>query len=88
MQQSNKKVVKLGSDCKYNQNNNIVINLLGGRIRSTSLSEITSCKETEHGIKQCLQSRHRMLKSTNVEYLYLLAGTAPPDNRRDVCARI
>ena len=27
------------------------------------------------------------LKSTNVEDMYLLAGIAPPDIRRDVCAR-
>ena len=28
------------------------------------------------------------LKPTNVEVLYLLAGIAPPDIRRDVCARV
>ena len=28
------------------------------------------------------------LKPTNVEELYLLAGIAPPDIRRDVCARV
>ena len=28
------------------------------------------------------------LKPTNVEDLYLLAGVAPPDIRRDVCARV
>ena len=28
------------------------------------------------------------LKPTNVEDLYLLAGIAPPDTRRDVCARV
>ena len=28
------------------------------------------------------------LKPTNVEDLYLLAGIAPPDIRRDVCARV
>ena len=28
------------------------------------------------------------LKPTNVEYLYMLAGIAPPDIRRDVCARV
>ena len=28
------------------------------------------------------------LKPTNVEYLYLLAGIAPPDIQRDVCARV
>ena len=28
------------------------------------------------------------LKATNVEDLYLLAGFAPPDIRRDVCARV
>ena len=30
----------------------------------------------------------RCLKPTNVEDLYLLAGIAPPDIRRDVCARV
>ena len=30
----------------------------------------------------------RWLKPTNVEDLYLLAGIVPPDNRRDVCARM
>ena len=28
------------------------------------------------------------LKPTNVEDMYLLAGIAPPDIRRDVCARV
>ena len=28
------------------------------------------------------------LKPTNVEDLYLLAGIAPPDTRRDACARV
>ena len=28
------------------------------------------------------------LKSTNVEDLYMLAGIAPPDIRRDICARV
>ena len=28
------------------------------------------------------------LKPTNVEDLYLLAGIAPPDIRRDICARV
>ena len=28
------------------------------------------------------------LKPTNVENLYLLAGIAPPDIRRDICARV
>ena len=28
------------------------------------------------------------LRSTNVEELYLLAGIAPPDIRRDVCSRV
>ena len=28
------------------------------------------------------------LRPTNVEVLYLLAGIAPPDIRRDVCARV
>ena len=30
----------------------------------------------------------RFLEPTNVEDLYLLAGVAPPDIRRDVCARM
>ena len=91
-QQSIKKVVKfkMGSECKYNQNNSIGIKLLCRRIRGTCLGEITSRTETEYGTK--LNSACRAvtgcLKPTNVEDLYLLAGIAPPDIRRDVCARM
>ena len=70
---------KMGSECRYNQNNNIVIKLLCGRIRGTCLGEITSRPETQYGTKQCMQSRHRMPETNNVEDLYLLAGIAPPD---------
>ena len=57
-----KKVVKfkMRSECKYNQNNNIGIKLLCGRIRGTCLGEIISLPETECGTKQCMQIRHRM----------------------------
>ena len=82
-QQSIKKVVKfkMGSECKYNQNNS------HGKIRGTSLGQITSRPETEYGTKQCMQSRHRM-PETNQCRRFLLAGIAPPDIRRDVCARM
>ena len=61
-QQSIKKVVKfkMGSECKYNQNNSIGIKLLCGIIRGTCLGEITSRPETEYGTKQCMQCRHRI----------------------------
>ena len=48
----------------------------------------SSCPETEPRAKQCMQSVTGCLKPTNVEDLYLLAGIAPPDIRRDVCARV
>ena len=83
-QQSTKKVVQfeMGSKRKYHKNNSIGIMLFYGRVRSTSLGEIISCPETEpRTVTGCL-------KLTNVEDLYLLAGIAPPDIRRDVCALV
>ena len=41
--------LKLGSECKYNQNNSIGIKMLCGTIRSTSLGGITLRPETEYG---------------------------------------
>ena len=46
----------MGSKCKYNQNNSIDIKLFCGRIRGTSLGEITLRPETEYGTKQCMQT--------------------------------
>ena len=51
---------KVGSECKYNQNNSIGIKQLGGIIRGTCLGEIISRPETEYGTKQSMQSRYRM----------------------------
>ena len=88
--QSIKKVVKfkMGSECKCNQTNSIGIRILCGRIRSNSVGEITSRPETEYGTKQCMQRRHRMSETNQCRDLYLLAGIAPPDIRRAVCARM
>ena len=87
-QQSLKKVVQfeMGSKRKYHKNNSIGIMLFCGWVRSTSLCEIISCPETEPRAKQCIQSRTRCLKPTNVKDLYLLAGIAPPDIRRCMCS--
>ena len=89
-QQSIKKVVKfkMGSECKYNQNNSIGIKLFCGRIRGTCLGEISSRPETEYRTNSACRAVTGCLKPTNVEDRYLLAGIAPPDIRRDVCARM
>ena len=79
---------EMESKRKYHNNNSIGIMLFCGGVLSTSLGEINSCPETEPRAKQCMQSRHRMPEATNVEDLYLLDGIAPPDIRRDVCARM
>ena len=50
----------MGSECKYNQNNSIGIQLLCGGMHGTCLSEITSRPETEYGTKQYIQRRHGM----------------------------
>ena len=97
-QQSIRKVVKfkMGSECKYNQNNSIGIKLLCSRIRGTCLGEITPITNNRSPHAQKLNTELNSacravtgcLQPTNVEDLYLLAGIAPPDIRRDVCANI
>ena len=85
-----KKVVKfkMRSECKYNQNNSIGIKLLCGRIRGTCMGDITSRPETDTELNNACRAVTGCLKPTNVEDLYLLAGIAPLDIRRDVCARM
>ena len=85
-QPSIKKVVKfkMGSECKYNQDNSIGIKLLCGRIHGTCLGEITSHPGTEYGTKQCMESRHRMPETNQCRRSVF----APPDIRRDVWARM
>ena len=39
-------------------------------------------------LNQACRSITGCLKPTNVEYLYLIVGIAPPDIRREVCARV
>ena len=78
----------MGSECKYNQNNCIGIKLFCSRIPGTSMCEIMSRPETEYGTKQCMQSRHRVPGTNQCRRQYLLAIIAPPDIRRDVCARM
>ena len=73
-----------------------------GTIRTTALA--LSYSVTEYAAPVWARSHHAQklntelnsacravtgcLKPTNVEYLYLLARIAPPDIRRDVCARM
>ena len=42
----------------------------------------------DHELNDTCRSITGCLRPTNVEELYLLAGIAPPDIRRDVCARV
>ena len=62
-------------------------------IRTTALA--LCCYVAEYAVPVWARSHHAhvraitgCLKANNVEYLYLLAGIAPPDIRRDVCARV
>ena len=89
-QQSTRKAVqfKMGSKHKYHKNNIIGIMLFCGCIRSTSLGEIISCPELIPELNSACRAVTGCLKPTNVEDMYLLAGIAPPDIRRDVCARV
>ena len=70
----------------YNYSTSLV--LLYCRIRCTSLGEIISRKQTEPVLNQACRSTTGCLKPTNVEDIYLIAGIAPPDIRREVCARV
>ena len=78
----------MGGECRYNKNNSIGIKLLCGKICCTCLGEITLRPGTEYRTKQSCGVVTGCLKPTNVIYMYLLAGIAPPDIRRDVCARV
>ena len=64
----------MGSECRYNQ--------------GTSLGEITSRPKLNTELNSACIAVTGCLKPTNVEDLYLPAGIAPPDIRRDVCARM
>ena len=66
---------EIGSKRKYHKNNSIVITQ-----HQSGRDQILN-PELNRSVTGCL-------KPTNVEDLYLLAGIAPPDNRRDVCARM
>ena len=65
-------------------------------IRTTALALCYSVDEhaapvwarSSHAQKLKPELNSACLKPTNVEDLYLLAGIAPPDIRRDVCARV
>ena len=89
-QQSIKKVVKfkMGSECRYNQNNSIGIKILCGRIRGTCLGEITSRPETVYGTKQCMQSRHRMPETNQCRRSVFASWSCATRHPIDVCARI
>ena len=78
----------MGNKCKNNQNHSTSPVLLYCRICCTSLGEIISRKQTEPVLNQACRSITGCLKPTNVEDLYLIAGIAPPDIRREVCARV
>ena len=78
----------MGNKCKNNQNHSTSPVLLYCRIRCTSLGEIISRKQTEPVLNQACRSITGCLKPTNVEDLYLIAGIAPPDIRREVCVRV
>ena len=71
-----------------NQNHSASPVLLYCRIRCTSLGEIISLKKLNPVLNQACPSITGCLKLTNVEHLYLIAGIAPPDIRREVCARV
>ena len=89
-QQSIKKVVKfkMGGECKYSQNNSIGIKLLCGRIRGTVWTRSPHAQKLNTELNSACRAVTGCMKSTNVEDLYLLAGIAPPDIRRDVYARM
>ena len=61
-------------------------------IRTTALALCYSVAEYAQKLNPELNSACRAvtgcLKPTNVEGLYLQAGIAPPDIRKDVCARV
>ena len=74
---------QVGSKSKYYLNNSFSIELLYGRVCSSSLG-----KNLDPELNQACRSVTGCLKPTNVEDLYLLSGIAPPTIRRDVCARV
>ena len=57
------------------------------RIHCTSLGEIITRKQAEPSSESSM-SIDGCLKPTNVEYLYLIVGIAPPDIKRTVCGRV
>ena len=61
---------------------------LWGYTTTNSDGRITSRLETDTELNSACKAVTGCLIPTNVEDLYLLAGIAPPDIRRDVCARI
>ena len=78
----------MGSKSKYYPNNSFSIELLYGRVCSSSFGKLSPCQEPGPELNQACRSVTGCLKSTNVEDLYLLSGIAPPAIRRDVCARM
>ena len=52
------------------------------------MGEISSRSRTGLRTQHRMQSNNRLPEPTNVDDLYLLAGIAPHDIRREVCARV
>ena len=78
----------MGSKRKYHKNNSIGIMLFCGGVRSTSLGRSSHAQKLNPELSSACRAVTGCLKPTNVEDLYLLAGIAPPDIRREVCARV
>ena len=62
--------------------------LLGRRICSSNILGIETYTPTGHCTQPHMQGDYKMPEATNVEDVCFLAGIAPPDIKRDVCARI
>ena len=78
----------MGKKCKDYKNNGTDPVLLNSRICCSSMGKSTYADILDPELNKACRAITGCLKPTYVEDLYLLAGIAPPDIRRDVCARM
>ena len=77
----------MGNKCKHYKNNGTGHVLLNNRICYFSMGVIWA-DILDRELNKACRAITGSLKATYVEDLYLLAGIAPPDIRKDVCARM
>ena len=80
--------LEVGHKCKHDQNHSACLCYSVAEYAAPVWARSHQAHVLDSELNTACRAITDCLKPTNVEDLYLLAGTAPPDIRRDVCARV